>query len=75
MSSIISLRTPDLDWEVLVRSVERTGVPVWLELDGVLQGVLLAPTEVHRLLGHALQAHPTPAPLNVPEQARSEENT
>jgi hypothetical protein len=55
MGTIISLSTPDLDWDVLTRVVERTGTPIWLELDGTIQGVLLPVGEAQRLVGQYLQ--------------------
>jgi len=65
MDTVISLGTPDLDWEVLTRVVERTGTPIWLELDGTIQGVLLPTSEAHRLLGrytHGRAAASAPLP-------------
>jgi hypothetical protein len=55
MDTVISLGTPNLDWAVLARVVERTNTPVWLELDGTIQGVLLPTSEAHRLLGQYTQ--------------------
>jgi len=55
MGTIISLSTPNLDWAVLARTVERTGMPIWLEVDGTIQGVLLPTNEAQRLLGQYLQ--------------------
>ncbi len=68
MGTIISLSTPDLDWAVLTRVVERTGTPIWLEVDGTIQGVLLPTREAQRLLGqytqrgHAWAAGSAPLP-------------
>jgi hypothetical protein len=55
MSTIISLSNPELDWEMLVRMVEQTGAPLWLELNGVVQGVLLPAVNARRLLGRYIQ--------------------
>jgi hypothetical protein len=55
MSTIISLSNPELDWEMLVRTVERTGAPIWLELNGAVQGVLLPTLNAQRLLGRYIQ--------------------
>lgn len=41
MDQMISLSRIDLDWEVLVRLVERTQQPLWLKIEGTVQGVLL----------------------------------
>lgn len=57
MSTIISLGTPNLDWDVLARTVERTGLPIWLELNGSVHGVLLPVADAQRLMGrYALAA-------------------
>lgn len=55
---VISLGTPDIDWEVLARVVERTGAPLWLEVDGTIQGVLLPADAARRLMGHYTQVTP-----------------
>lgn len=45
------MSTSNLDWEVLARGVERTHYPLWLELDGTVQGVLLPSVDAQRLMG------------------------
>lgn len=60
MGTIISLSTPNLDWEILARTVERTGMPIWLELEGTVQGVLLPSSAAHRLMGRYTQARREP---------------
>ena len=57
MEKFISLSARNLDWEHLVRLVERTNQPVWLELDGTLQGVLLGTTDAYRLFGYYVHRH------------------
>ncbi len=57
MDQMISLNTMDLDWEVLVRMVERTKRPVWLEIEGTVQGVLLPAKDAQRLMGHYIAGH------------------
>ena len=74
MDHMISLHTMQLDWEVLVRLVERTQRPVWLEIDGTVQGVLLPATDAQRLMGHYLAGHIDPS-LTQHTQGTSEEHT
>lgn len=69
MGTIISLSTPNLDWEVLARTVERTGVPLWLELDGTIQGVLLTAHDAEQLMGRYVQT------LHTTEDAAPRERT
>jgi hypothetical protein len=57
MDHMISLSRVDLDWEVLVRMVERTKRPLWLEIEGTVQGVVLPATEARRLMGHYNDTH------------------
>ncbi|HEX6288700.1 MAG TPA: hypothetical protein VFZ66_05890 [Herpetosiphonaceae bacterium] len=56
MERIGSLSSPDLDWELLAQNVERAGQPVWLELGGVIRGVLLPSDAARRLLGQDVYA-------------------
>ena len=68
MGTVISLSTPELDWEVLVRTVERTGAPLWLELNGTIQGVLLPAANAQRLLGRYVAHEAQPEPAADPAQ-------
>jgi len=52
MNNIISLSGDNIDWELLARVVERSGLPLWLELGGTVQGVLLPSSDARRLMGH-----------------------
>ena len=49
--AIVSLESPGTDWAGLVRFVERSGQPLWLEADGEIRGVLLPTGEARLLLG------------------------
>ena len=72
MDNMISLSTQDIDWEVLARTVERTGTPLWLELDGTVQGVLLPSSDARRLMGQYTEADQTQPELYSPERNRPE---
>ena len=49
--AVVSLEAPGTDWPKLVRFVERSGQPIWLEADGEIRGVLLPAGEARRLMG------------------------
>ncbi len=68
MGTIVSLSTPNLDWAVLTRVVEM-GTPIWLELDGTIQGVLLPTTDAHRLLGQYMERGHERAAVRAPVPA------
>ena len=72
MDSIISLSATDIDWELLARNVERSGLPVWLELDGTVQGVLLPSSDARRLMGQYTEAQQPRAERYSPETYRPE---
>ena len=57
MDNIISLSATHIDWELLTRMVERSGLPLWLELDGTVQGVLLPSSDARRLMGAYTATH------------------
>jgi hypothetical protein len=48
--AIVPLEAPDTDWANLVRFVERSGQPLWLEAEGEVRGVLLPIARVRRLM-------------------------
>ena len=48
---IVSLDAPGTDWAGLVRFVERSGQPLWLEAEGEIRGVLLPTGQARRLMG------------------------
>lgn len=60
MDHVISLSSPDLDWELLARTVERAHEPLWLEVGGMIRGVLLPADVARRLMGRYAQRHATP---------------
>ncbi len=49
---IVSLEAPGTDWTRLIRFVERSGQPLWIEADGEIHGVLLPSDQARRLLGY-----------------------
>ena len=49
--TIVSLEAPGSDWARLVRFVERSGQPLWLEADGEIRGILLPIAQARRLMG------------------------
>ena len=51
MDAVVSLEASGTDWLRLVRFVERSGQPLWLEADGEIRGVLLPAREARYLLG------------------------
>jgi hypothetical protein len=57
MDRVVSLNARDLDWELLAQTVERAGRPLWLELGGLIRGVLLPTDTARRLMGQYVQAH------------------
>jgi hypothetical protein len=61
MDHVISLNSPDLDWELLAQTVERAHEPLWLEVGGMIRGVLLPADAARRLMGRYVQGHTTQA--------------
>lgn len=57
MDHVISLNSPDLDWELLAQTVERAHEPLWLEVGGMIRGVLLPSDAARRLMGRYVQSH------------------
>jgi hypothetical protein len=55
--AIVPLGAPETNWNELVRFVERSGQPVWLEADGEIHGVLLPTTQARRLMGQWTRDH------------------
>jgi hypothetical protein len=49
--AVVSLEAPGTDWTSLVRFVERSGRPLWLEAEGQIYGVLLPTDQARRLMG------------------------
>ena len=49
--AVVSLEAPGTDWTSLVRFVERSGRPLWLEAEGQIYGVLLPTDKARRLMG------------------------
>lgn len=66
MDHVISLNSPDLDWELLAQTVERAHEPLWLEVGGMIRGVLLPADAARRLMGRYVQRHATQT-LDPPE--------
>src|SRR4051794_26668350 len=56
---IVSLEAPGTDWTRLIRFVERSGQPLWIEVDGEIHGVLLPSDQARRLLGYYAMEHGT----------------
>src|SRR3954454_7319149 len=56
---IVSLEAPGTDWTRLIRFVERSGQPLWIEADGEIHGVLLPSDQARRLLGYYTMEHDT----------------
>ena len=48
--AIVALDAPETNWAELVRFVERSGQPVWLEADGEIHGVLLPTIRARHLM-------------------------
>lgn len=48
--TVVSLEAPGTDWARLVRFVERSGEPLWLEAGGEIRGVLLPSDQARRLM-------------------------
>ena len=53
--TIVSLEATDMDWFRLVRFVETSGTPLWLEAGGEVSGVLLPPVQARRLFGQLME--------------------
>jgi hypothetical protein len=53
--TIVSLEATDMDWFRLVRFVETSGTPLWLEAGGEVRGVLLPPVQARRLFGQLME--------------------
>jgi hypothetical protein len=53
--TIVSLEATDMDWFRLVRFVETSGTPLWLEAGGEVRGVLLPPVQARRLFGQSME--------------------
>jgi hypothetical protein len=53
--AIVSLEATDMDWFRLVRFVEKSGTPLWLEAGGEVRGVLLPPAQARRLFGQLME--------------------
>ena len=53
--TIVSLEATDMDWFHLVRFVETSGTPLWLEAGGEVRGVLLPPVQARRLFGQLME--------------------
>jgi hypothetical protein len=64
---IVPLEAPGTTWANLVRFVERSGQPLWLEADGEVRGVLLPAAGIPRLM--ALLEGESPALLAMPTSA------
>lgn len=58
--AVVSLEALGTDWPNLVRFVERSGLPLWLEADGEIRGVLLPAREARRLMGGGVGQGDTP---------------
>ncbi|HSH81855.1 MAG TPA: hypothetical protein VLA19_25290 [Herpetosiphonaceae bacterium] len=58
--AVVSLEALGIDWPKLVRFVERSGLPLWLEADGEIRGVLLPAREARRLMGGCVARGETP---------------
>ena len=69
MDHVISLNSPDLDWELLAQTVERVHEPLWLEVGGMIRGVLLPSDAARRLMGRYVQGHAEGA-LDLSERDR-----
>lgn len=56
MDHVVSLNSSDLDWELLAQTVERAHQPLWLEVGGMIRGVLLPADAARRLMGRYVQS-------------------
>ncbi len=65
---LLALDAPDLSWPRLVRDVERSGQPLWLEADGEIRGVLLPTAEARRLFGRYISQNVEELPLPSSDQ-------